>query len=194
MLNINGVQACCLLHSQPINNNLLGQGIVTLFRKPAGQEDGIFMCQKTILPELEFRLLFCLLRAAPASYGGSQARGLMGAVAAGLRHSHSQSGSGIQAASATYTTADSNARSLTHWARWGREHEHVTSWFLVGFVSAMPRWALPSFFYTKRGGVKSNYFLVWKPSGDVLISSYLQSLTSEPGQNVSHELNKGILA
>ena len=37
-------------------------------------------------------LFFCLLalsRAVPAAYGGSQARGLTGAVAAGLRKSHS---------------------------------------------------------------------------------------------------------
>ena len=39
---------------------------------------------------------FRLFRAAPAAYRGSQARGLVGA------------------ASATYTTADGNARSLTH--------------------------------------------------------------------------------
>ena len=32
---------------------------------------------------------FCLLRAAPAAYGGSQARGRIGAVATGLRQSHS---------------------------------------------------------------------------------------------------------
>ena len=31
--------------------------------------------------------------AAPLAYGGSQARGLMGAVAAGLHHSHSNTGS-----------------------------------------------------------------------------------------------------
>ena len=40
--------------------------------------------------------LFCfvfLFRAAPAAYGGSQARGPIGATAAGLRHSHSTSGS-----------------------------------------------------------------------------------------------------
>ena len=39
----------------------------------------------------------------------------------------------IRAASATYTTAHSNARSLTHWARAGTEP--ATSWFLVGFVN-----------------------------------------------------------
>ena len=40
---------------------------------------------------LGFFLFFfqCLLRATPMAYGGSQARGLIGAVAAGLHHSHS---------------------------------------------------------------------------------------------------------
>ena len=40
--------------------------------------------------------IFCLFAfsgAAPAAYGGSQARGLIGAVAAGLRQSHSNVGS-----------------------------------------------------------------------------------------------------
>ena len=40
-------------------------------------------------------LFVCLLsfRAAPSAYGGPQARGLIGAVVAGLRHSHSNMGS-----------------------------------------------------------------------------------------------------
>ena len=33
-------------------------------------------------------LLLCHFRAAPIAYGGSQARGLIGAVVAGLCHSH----------------------------------------------------------------------------------------------------------
>ena len=37
--------------------------------------------------------VFCLFRAAPVAYGGSQARGQIGAVAAGLHHSHSDTGS-----------------------------------------------------------------------------------------------------
>ena len=38
--------------------------------------------------------VFVLLsRAAPEAYGGSQARGRIGAVAAGLHHSHSNAGS-----------------------------------------------------------------------------------------------------
>ena len=36
---------------------------------------------------------FCFSRAAPAAYGGSQARGLIGATAADLHHSYSNAGS-----------------------------------------------------------------------------------------------------
>ena len=57
------------------------------------------------------------------AYGSSKARGQIGATAAGLHHSHS------------------NAGSLTQWAKPGIEPQ--TSWFLVGFVSAAPRWELP---------------------------------------------------
>ena len=46
-----------------------------------------------------------------AAYGSSQARGQIGAAAASLHHSHSN---GIQATSATYTTAHGNTRSSTH--------------------------------------------------------------------------------
>ena len=46
----------------------------------------------TLLFSLLF-LAFCLFRATPAAYGGSQARGLIGAVASGLHQSHSNAGS-----------------------------------------------------------------------------------------------------
>ena len=36
-------------------------------------------------------IIICLFRAPPMAYGGSQARGLIGAVAAGLHHSHIRS-------------------------------------------------------------------------------------------------------
>ena len=64
-------------------------------------------------------LFLGLFRAEPMAYGGPQARGPIGAAAAGLRHSHS------------------NARSLTRLVRPGIEP--ITSWFLVGFVSAVPQ-------------------------------------------------------
>ena len=47
----------------------------------------------------------------------------------------------IQAASATYTTAHSNARYLTGWAR--PEMEPVSSWILIRFNSAEPWWETP---------------------------------------------------
>ena len=40
-----------------------------------------------------FFVFFAFSRAAPMAYGGSQARGLIGAAATGLRHSHSIAGS-----------------------------------------------------------------------------------------------------
>ena len=46
----------------------------------------------------------------------------------------------IQTASTTYTTAHGNTGSWTHWVRPGIEP--ATSWFLVRFISAAPRWEL----------------------------------------------------
>ena len=81
---------------------------------------------------------------------------------------------GIRAVSATWTTAHGNAGSLTYWARPGIEP--ATSWFLVRFISAAPRWEVLFF---EGGGeffmycwyesfVKYNYyiylFLVCGPS------------------------------
>ena len=42
---------------------------------------------------LLFLFVFLLFRAAPKAYGGSQARGPIGAAATGLHHSHSNKGS-----------------------------------------------------------------------------------------------------
>ena len=43
-----------------------------------------------------FVFVFCLYRAAPAAYGGSQARGLIEATAAGLHQSHSNTRSKLR--------------------------------------------------------------------------------------------------
>ena len=83
-----------------------------------------------------FYSYFLLFRAAPVAYGSSQAKGLIGAVAAWYMPQPQPHE--IWASSATYTTAHSNARSLTHGARPGIEPE--TSWFLVGFLSPAPQW------------------------------------------------------
>jgi len=77
-----------------------------------------------------FFLLF--LWAAPTAYGGSQARGRIGRSCSRQPTPQPQQ-HGIRTASATYTTAHGNARSLTHCARPGIEP--ATSWFLVGFVN-----------------------------------------------------------
>ena len=63
-------------------------------------------------PQDEFHLtffLFLLFRAAFAAYGGSQARGLIGATAAGYATARA-----TQATSVSYTTAHGSAKSLTH--------------------------------------------------------------------------------
>ena len=64
----------------------------------------------------------------------------------------------IWAVSVTYTTAHSSARSLTHWVRPGIEP--TTSWFLVGFTSAVPQQELPSvvFLKVKSSGCRAYYF------------------------------------
>ena len=69
--------------------------------------------------EAEHSFLFIYFRAAPAAYGGSQARGWIGTAVAGLHHSHS------------------SARSLTHSERPGSEP--MSSWIPVGFVTTEPQ-------------------------------------------------------
>ena len=69
-------------------------------------------------------LFFVLLSTATlVAYGGSQARGRI--QAAGLCHSHSNTGAEL-CLQPTYTTAHSNARSLTHLseARESNLHPH----------------------------------------------------------------------
>ena len=83
----------------------------------------------------------CLFRAALAAYGNSQARNQIGAIVTSLRPMAQPQKCQIWATSATYTTANGNTRSSTHWAR--SEIEPVSSWMLVRFVSTEPRWELP---------------------------------------------------
>ena len=64
----------------------------------------------------------------------------IGAAAASLHNSHSTAGT--RATSVTYTTACSNARYLTHWAR--PEIEPAFSWILVGFLTHWATTGTPS--------------------------------------------------
>ena len=79
-------------------------------------------------------IVFCLFRATPAAYGGSQARGLIRAVATSLRHSHSNARSEPHLQPTPQLIG--NTGSLTHGVRSGIEP--VSSRILVRFVSTEP--------------------------------------------------------
>ena len=90
-----------------------------------------------------FCLFVCLLvRAAPMTYGSSQARGPIRATAAGLTPQPQQLA--IRATSVTYTTPHSHAGSLTHWAR--PQIEPTSPWILGGFISTEPQRELQDFY------------------------------------------------
>ena len=59
---------------------------------PFGMSANLFIISFNLIFFLSF-CLFAFSRATPVAYGGSQARGLIGAVATGLYHSHSNVGS-----------------------------------------------------------------------------------------------------
>ena len=82
-------------------------------------------------------LVYFFFRALPMACGGSQARDQIGAIATPQPQPQPHR---IWVVSATYTTAHSNARSLTHWARPGIKC--ASSWMLVRFVAAEPWWEL----------------------------------------------------
>ena len=98
-----------------------------------------------ILLLLLLLFFFCLFRATPVAYAGSQVRGLIGAFAAGLGQSHSNAWS--KPHMGPTTTVHGNTIFLTHWVRPGIES--ATSWLLVGFVSTAPRRDLPFYTYFK---------------------------------------------
>ena len=56
------------------------------------KEDNVLLCVFYLF--IYWFILFCLFRAAPATYGDCQARGRIWVLAAGLRHSHSNWWSG----------------------------------------------------------------------------------------------------
>ena len=84
----------------------------------ASQSPGATLAVKRHLFLSLFLSFVLLFRAAPAAYGSSQSRGQIGAAAAGLHHSHS------------------NSRSLTHRVRPGIKP--TSSWILAGFAQRCP--------------------------------------------------------
>ena len=93
-------------------------------------------------------VLFCFVTATPMAYGVSQARGRIGATAAGLHHSHSNAGSKPHLG---LCHSSWQRQILTHWVRPGIEP--TTSCFLVRFTSTAPQQELPTlwnFWYTSQ--------------------------------------------
>ena len=75
----------------------------------------------------------------------------------------------IWAATATYTTAHSNARSLTHSARPGIEL--VSLWMLVRFLSAKPRWEL-WMFYISTDTLFTSFMNSWEDNAKIYFYGY----------------------
>ena len=84
-------------------------------------------------------VLSCPFSAAPVAYGGSQARGLSGAVVTGLCQSHSNARSELRLRRTPQFTATPVA--LSHWVRAGIEP--ASSGMLVDFITSEPQWELP---------------------------------------------------
>ena len=85
---------------------------------------------------IPYLFIYLPLRAAPAAYGSSQAKGQIWATAACHSHRHSSAGS-EPCLWPTPQLTFFNARSLTHWVRPGIES--VSSWMLVEFMTTEPQ-------------------------------------------------------
>ena len=81
--------------------------------------------------------LFSLFRASPAAYRSSQARGRIGAVAAGLHHSHSNTGS------EPYLRPTPQLTAVPYPLCKARDRTCILMDVLVRFLSAEPRRELP---------------------------------------------------
>ena len=112
--------------------------------------------------------LFFFFKAAPAAYGSFQARGQIGASAAGLHHSHRKVGLEPCLWPTPHTTVHGNAESLTHWAR--PEIKHSSSRILVRFITTELQGKLPIYL---RGHICG----IWKFLGQGLNPSWSCNLS-----------------
>ena len=85
---------------------------------------------------------FCLFRGTLMAYRGSQGSNQSYSCRPTPQPQQCQ----IPATSVTYSTAQGNARSVTHWA--GPRIKPAFSWVLVGFVSTEPQWELPTIIFS----------------------------------------------
>ena len=92
---------------------------------------------------------FLSFRAAPIAYGSFQARGPIGAAAAGIHHGHSSGGSEL------HLWPTPQLMAMPHWGRPGIEP--TSSRMLVGFVTAEPQQELPIFLF-----LMTDTHLLWK--------------------------------
>ena len=76
-------------------------------------------------------IVFLSFRGAPAAYGGSQARGLIGPVVFGLCQNHSNAG--LEPAFVTYPTAHGQCQ--IHNPLNEARIQPVSSWMLVEFIN-----------------------------------------------------------
>ena len=67
---------------------ILYYSVGVLYRRQLGNDSDVIVTSRVLNAFCLF-FVFCLYGAAPEAYVGSQARGRIGAAAAGLRHSHS---------------------------------------------------------------------------------------------------------
>ena len=105
---------------------------------------------------LSFFFFFCFLESHPwhmeVAYGNSQFRGRIGATVAGLPHSHSNGGS-IHVCDLPHSSQQ--CWIPNHWARPGMEP--MSSWILMGFVSAVSQGELPLSFLKRHTEYTHSY-------------------------------------
>ena len=129
-----------------------------------------------------FVCLFAFSRAPPMAYGGSQARGPVGAVATSLHYSHSNARYKLHLQPTRQLVAMPDP--LTHWVRPGIKPK--TSWFLVGFVNHWATMGTPlrSFLFTQKCVHMSTYVCMWvhahTHSHSLPISSWEHHLERHP--------------